>query len=160
LEGDAVLEALSVALHRWEVPARAISVEITETGIMGSSGAVDRTLAGLHDLGAALSVDDFGTGHSSLARLRRTRADVLKVDRSLVADVDEDAASRSLVDAVVSMAHALGMTVVAEGVERAAQADVLRALGCDQAQGWLFGRPGSAESVEAHFTGVPSGRNA
>lgn len=151
LEGDGVLDALSSALHRWQVPARAVVLEITETGIMSSTGAADRTLARLHDLGAVLSVDDFGTGHSSLARLRRTRAHVLKIDRSLVADVDGDAASESVVAAVVALAHALGMEVVAEGVERASQAEVLRSLGCEQAQGWFFGRPTGAEHLDARF---------
>ncbi|PRY11506.1 putative bifunctional diguanylate cyclase/phosphodiesterase [Kineococcus rhizosphaerae] len=151
LEGDAVLDALSSALHRWRVPARSVVLEITETGVMSTSGAADRVLAGLLDLGAVLSVDDFGVGHSSLARLRRTRAQVLKVDRSLVADVDRDDASRSVVAAVVAMAHALGMVVVAEGVERAAQADVLRAVRCDQAQGWFFGRPAEPEGLDPVF---------
>jgi diguanylate cyclase len=138
------------------VPARNVVVEITETGLMSSSGSADRTLERLHGLGAVVSVDDFGTGHSSLARLRRTRADVLKVDRSLVADVDGDAASRSVVGAVVAMAHALGLRVVAEGVERPAQAAVLREVGCDQAQGWLFGRPAEAEHLDALFSGSPA----
>jgi diguanylate cyclase len=92
-----------------------------------------------------LSIDDFGTGYSSLAYLRRLRADQLKIDRSFVADLEGGADARAIVQAVVQLAHALGLRVVAEGVETEGQRSALQALHCDELQGYLFARPMAAE---------------
>jgi EAL domain-containing protein (putative c-di-GMP-specific phosphodiesterase class I) len=100
-----------------------------------------------------LSIDDFGTGYSSLSHLQRTDIDVLKIDRSFVSLMDVDASSATIVNAIIAMGHALGMTLVAEGVERPAQAALLRVQGCDAAQGWLFGRPLLAADFDRAFGG-------
>jgi EAL domain-containing protein (putative c-di-GMP-specific phosphodiesterase class I) len=91
-----------------------------------------------------IAIDDFGTGYSSLAYLTRFPLASLKIDRSFVADVLDDEADATIVRTIVDMAHTLGFTVIAEGVERDSQAAFLRALGCEQAQGFLFARPMSA----------------
>ena len=94
-----------------------------------------------------LSIDDFGTGYSSLSYLRRMPARQLKIDRSFVNDLESSVDARAVVHAVLSVAHALGLRVVAEGVETAAQRDILGELGCDELQGYLFARPLAAGQV-------------
>jgi diguanylate cyclase len=100
-------------------------------------------------LGVKLSIDDFGTGYSSLAKLRQMRAHELKIDREFVADVATDDDARAVVHAIVRLAHALGLRVVAEGVETAEQRDTLRELGCDELQGYYFARPVPAQALPA-----------
>jgi diguanylate cyclase len=94
-----------------------------------------------------VSIDDFGTGHSSLGRLRKLPATELKIDRSMVMDIEHSADARAIVNAVVQMAHALDKKVVAEGVENQRQQQVLVDLGCDELQGYLFARPMSARAL-------------
>ena len=92
-----------------------------------------------------IALDDFGTGYSTLAHLRQLQTDILKIDRSFVSQLGGQSRDREIIAAVTGMAHALGMTVVAEGVETAAQRDELTAIGCDAAQGYLFARPLTAD---------------
>ena len=101
----------------------------------------------LRKLGVHISIDDFGTGHSSLSLLRRLPAAELKIDRSFVADIATSSEARSIVTAVVQVARALGLRVVAEGVEKPDQVNELVLLGCDELQGFLFARPMSARSL-------------
>jgi EAL domain-containing protein (putative c-di-GMP-specific phosphodiesterase class I) len=107
---------------------------------MDQSEAGIRALRELRDLGVRLVLDDFGTGYSSLSYLKHLPLDMIKVDRSFVAGLD-GSADRSIVDAVIALAHGLGIGVVAEGIETASQLDRLRELGCDLGQGYLFSRP-------------------
>ncbi|HET7669868.1 MAG TPA: EAL domain-containing protein, partial [Burkholderiales bacterium] len=104
-----------------------------------------RVLRALGAAGVRIAIDDFGTGYSSLAYLTRFPLASLKIDRSFVADVLDDEADATIVRTIVDMAHTLGFTVIAEGVELDSQAAFLRALGCEQAQGYLFARPMPAE---------------
>ena len=129
-------------------PAR-LNLEITETVLMGDTQANIEILRALKAVGVSLSVDDFGTGYSSLNYLKRFPVDVLKVDRSFVQGLPEDREDAAIVAAVIALAHALGLTVVAEGVETAEQREALRAGGCELAQGYLFSRPVPAEMVLA-----------
>jgi EAL domain-containing protein (putative c-di-GMP-specific phosphodiesterase class I) len=108
-----------------------------------------QVLTALRAIGVHLSVDDFGTGYSSLAYLRRFPVDVLKLDRSLVADVDDDRDGSALAAAVLAMARALGLTTIAEGIESAGQLATLRRLGFQRAQGFLFSGAVPAERCEA-----------
>jgi EAL domain-containing protein (putative c-di-GMP-specific phosphodiesterase class I) len=94
-----------------------------------------------------LSIDDFGTGYSSLSYLRKLPSEELKIDRSFVLDLESSADARAIVDAVVKLAQALGLKVVAEGVETAEQQDILRSLGCNELQGFLFAKPMSAKAL-------------
>ena len=107
------------------------------------------TLEALRSLGVHLSVDDFGTGYSSMTYLKRFPVEALKVDRSFVDGLGRESGDTAICTAVVSLAHALGLRAVAEGVETASQVAVLRTLGCELAQGYLFGRPQPAETYGA-----------
>ncbi|WP_420467138.1 EAL domain-containing protein [Panacagrimonas sp.] len=123
------------------VPPAQIKLEITETLLMSDFEPICAVLQDLRATGFKVAVDDFGTGYSSLAYLHRFPVDTLKIDRAFVARLVDDDASRKIVGAIVHLAQALQMDVVAEGVETAAQAEVLRALGLDYAQGYFFSRP-------------------
>ncbi len=131
------------------LPGNAVAVEITEGLLLEHDEAVSQQLQALRNCGMSLSLDDFGTGYSALGYLNRFRIDVIKIDRSFVSGAGSDQTGRSLCRAIVSMAHELGMRVVAEGVETEAQRDWLREAGCDFAQGYLFARPMPVEAFEA-----------
>jgi diguanylate cyclase (GGDEF)-like protein/PAS domain S-box-containing protein len=116
-------------------------MEIGESSVMEDADAAATVLAALRDAGVRVSIDDFGTGYSSLMHLNRFPIDFLKIDRSFVEGLDRDPAAGNIVTAVISMAHALGLPTIAEGVETSEQLYTLRRLGCDYAQGFLFARP-------------------
>jgi diguanylate cyclase (GGDEF)-like protein len=129
------------ALLRHNVPASLLLCEITESVAMEDIKATQRTFEGLARVGVFLSIDDFGTGYSSLSHLRKLPARQVKIDRSFVQDLQTKEDARAVIDAVIRLAHALGLSVVAEGVENEAQRDILIAMGCDELQGFLFSRP-------------------
>jgi len=131
-----------------------IELEITESQLMHDPEHAVRVLRSLSSAGLRIAVDDFGTGYSSLAYLTRFPLTSLKIDKSFVADVLSDEADATIVRTVIDMAHTLRFTVVAEGVETQPQAALLRSLGCEQAQGFLFGRPMPAAEV-ARFMAAP-----
>src|SRR5690606_5507412 len=122
-----------------------VQFEITESSLMVNPHEATRTLHYLRTLGVGLAIDDFGTGYSSLSYLKRFPLDALKVDRSFVRDIISDASDAAITLAVISMAHSLGLEVVAEGVENAAQLEFLARHGCDQVQGYYLARPADAE---------------
>jgi diguanylate cyclase (GGDEF)-like protein len=128
-------------------------LEITESVLMDDADSTMAAIGALKDLGVGLSIDDFGTGYSSLGYLKRFPVDAVKIDRSFVAGLGEKQEDSAIVAAVVSLGHALGLTVVAEGVETTRQRDELVALHCDAAQGFLFSRPEPA----ARLTGLRPG---
>ena len=123
---------------------------MTETALAVEGPAGDRAraeLEELHALGVRIAIDDFGTGFSSLEQLRRFPIDVIKVDRSFIQGVEHDAKSATITANVASLAHALGLVAVAEGIETPGQLASARELGCDLAQGYLFARPAPADEV-------------
>jgi EAL domain-containing protein (putative c-di-GMP-specific phosphodiesterase class I) len=120
-------------------------VEITESHLMDNPGAAAQVLQSLRDAGIRISVDDFGTGYSSLAYLTQFPLNALKIDRSFVHEISEGGSAASIVRAIINMAKSLGFITIAEGVETEAQAQFLRDAGCDQAQGFLFAAPLTAE---------------
>jgi diguanylate cyclase (GGDEF)-like protein len=132
-------------LARHGLPARKLVLEITETAAMNDTEVCESVLGRLRDLGVRLSVDDFGTGYASLTFLRRIDVAEVKLDRAFVADMLEDEAAATIVGATVALAHGLGLTVVAEGVETAEQLAALSLAGCDLAQGYFLSRPVPAE---------------
>jgi diguanylate cyclase (GGDEF)-like protein len=138
---------LADALARHGVAPGLLEVEITESAMMGDHDAILAELAGIRALGVKLHVDDFGTGYSSLSQLQRMKMDVLKVDRSFTAELGRSKEGTVFFQAIVSMAHALGMEVVAEGVENVEQLTILRALKCNEVQGYLIARPMPAEAI-------------
>jgi diguanylate cyclase (GGDEF)-like protein len=128
-------------LVRHGVPARLLRLEVTETAVMVNPTLAMETLTGLHDLGVRLSIDDYGTGYSSMAYLKRLPVDELKVDRSFVLNMTSNDNDAILVRSAIDLGHNLGLAVVAEGVEGADHVAALRDLGCDVAQGYHFARP-------------------
>ena len=129
------------ALRRWEIPGETLVFEITESVLMERARVVLDTLQTLRALGAQLAIDDFGTGYSSLAYLKHLPFDTLKIDQSFIKDLPADEDSAAIVGAIITLAHRLKRTVVAEGVETEAQAALLRAYECDAGQGYLYARP-------------------
>ncbi len=130
------------------VPASSLKLEITESALMGREKSVAETLERLKSLGAEIYLDDFGTGYSSLSYLHRFRIDVLKIDREFVGRIGAGSESSEIAGAIVTMAHSLGMTVVAEGVETRAQRAALEAMGCEYGQGILFSGPVAHSAID------------
>jgi EAL domain-containing protein (putative c-di-GMP-specific phosphodiesterase class I) len=120
---------------------------LTESVVMSEAHRSFDTLEKLHQLGFKVAVDDFGTGYSSMSYLKRLPVNKLKVDRSFVSDLGASTKSDSIVKAIVSLAHGLGMAVVAEGVETQAQRYLLAEFGCDEFQGYVFSRPRNAADI-------------
>jgi diguanylate cyclase (GGDEF)-like protein/PAS domain S-box-containing protein len=150
------LGQLAGVLERTGLPAERLSLEITESVLMEESGAAMDAVRELKALGVALVLDDFGTGYSSLSYLNRLPIDVLKLDRSFIAPLREEAhTTAAIVSGIVTMADALGMTVVAEGVEEPEQVERLQALGCDYAQGFHFARPMPANELDCLLRAGP-----
>jgi diguanylate cyclase (GGDEF)-like protein len=135
------------ALDRHMVDASQLLIEITESVAMEDIKATQRTFEGLASIGVFLSIDDFGTGYSSLSYLRQLPAKQIKIDLSFVRDIEASADARAIVDAVIRLSHAMGLRVVAEGVETQAQSDILLGLNCDELQGFLYARPMSAAAL-------------
>jgi EAL domain-containing protein (putative c-di-GMP-specific phosphodiesterase class I) len=146
-----LVERLRAILDETGADPSLLRAEITESALMEETEASVATLNELRELGIGLVLDDFGTGYSSLAYVRRFPIDVLKIDRSFVADLDADDAddASAIVEAIVSMARSLRIDVVAEGIETAAHTERLVALGCTSGQGYLFARPVPPEAVAA-----------
>ena len=149
LRQDDLITRIQQALDRYQVEASQLLCEITESVAMEDVKATHRAFDGLGRRGVYLSIDDFGTGYSSLSYLRKLPARQLKIDRSFVKDLEIDSDARAVVDAVVRLAHALGLDVVAEGVECAEQRDILLKLGCDELQGFFFAEPMPADAMLA-----------
>lgn len=132
-------------LARWQLPTDAIELEITESVLLNPEGDSIDELRSLHAQGMRLSLDDFGTGYSSLSYLQRLPIDVLKIDRSFITPLGGEQAN-AIVRAIIAMAHSLNLSVVAEGVETEQQLSILRMLGCDIAQGYLYSKPVPTET--------------
>ena len=148
-------DRLDEMLDRYGLPAAAIQIELTETALMADPEVAARTLDRMRELGIAIAVDDFGTGYSSLSRLRRLPIDLLKIDRSFVANAHVDEKDAQVVRTVIALARTLGMDVVAEGVESAPQAELLRRAGCTVCQGYYYGRPAAPEELESLLVRKP-----
>jgi len=129
--------------------------EITESAFMEDIEYANTTFKELRDIGMSISVDDFGTGYSSLSYLKRLPVDNLKIDISFIRELGKDPDAEAIVSAIITMANALSLKTIAEGVETEEQWKILRLLGCDIIQGFYFSRPVSAEAVEKLFTGDP-----
>ncbi len=140
-------ERIAAALKRHQINPNLLTCEITESAAMEDAEGTQAILERLAAVGVHLSIDDFGTGFCNFAMLRKMPAEELKIDRSFVLDLETSADARAVVDAVVKLGQALGRKVVAEGVETEGQAQVLRALGCDVLQGYLYAKPMSARAL-------------
>ncbi|HRI17565.1 MAG TPA: bifunctional diguanylate cyclase/phosphodiesterase, partial [Burkholderiaceae bacterium] len=150
---------VGAALKRHRLEPRLLTCEITESVAMDDSPATLEVIQQLAEVGVHLSIDDFGTGYSNLARLRQRSAEELKIDASLVLGLETSGDARAIVDAVVKLAQALDLKVVAEGVENEQQQAILRQLGCDELQGFLFAKPMTARAL-AHWAMTREGPRA
>jgi EAL domain-containing protein (putative c-di-GMP-specific phosphodiesterase class I) len=130
------------------LPCNSITVEITEGVLVKDSEQVRACLRRLHDTGAKVSIDDFGTGFSALSYLKHFDVDYLKIDKSFIDQLTEDENDKALTEAIIDMAHKLGIKAIAEGVETSAQRDMLAGFGCDYIQGYLYSRPVPREIFE------------
>jgi len=139
------------AIERHGIDSHSLEIEITETTAMHNAESTAGLIDELRDLGVEITIDDFGTGYSSLAYLKRFAITGVKIDRSFVHDLPSSRSAGAIVNAILATAHALGLRVVAEGVEQADQAGFLTAAGCHEAQGYWFGRPMSTEAIEPHL---------
>ena len=146
-----LVDTVAAALEGTAVDPGQLALEITETLLIEHTESAREVLAALEQLGVSIVLDDFGTGYSSLGYLNQFPLGQLKLDRSFVADLAREPRSAKIVAATIDMARALGMTVVAEGVETIDQVDVLQRLGCDYAQGFLFARPEPADAIFARI---------
>lgn len=147
------VDTVKRALDGLGIAATQLDLEITETMIMSNVEENVKKLAEIRQMGINIAVDDFGTGYSSLAYLAKLPVNALKIDRSFVATMTSDAQSMTLVSTIISLAHALDLKVIAEGVESQEQAKLLRLLKCDEMQGFLFGKPLPAEEVQDFLRG-------
>ncbi|WP_158813874.1 GAF domain-containing protein [Methylocapsa sp. S129] len=142
-----LLQDIDDALAASGMPPQFLQLEITESMVMHNVGRAIELLDIIRARGVRLAIDDFGTGYSSMALMKKFPVDTLKIDRSFVQDLPQDSEDRAIAQAIISMGKALGMTVIAEGVETVEQAAFLREHGCDEMQGYLFSRPVPAEGI-------------
>jgi predicted signal transduction protein with EAL and GGDEF domain/CheY-like chemotaxis protein len=156
-EQSDLVEKIESILNRLSVEPRFIELEITETGLMKDLQGVVPSLHRLNQLGTEISIDDFGTGYSSLSYLTTLPISELKIDRSFVRDLGDTPQSGAVVSAIIALARALGLRVIAEGVENVTQMEVLYDLGCHICQGFLFARPMPAAQVEQWLIDTQSG---
>ena len=140
-------ERVAAIVQRTGVQAQHMVLELTESMVMQDVDTTRMSLVALKNLGLSLSLDDFGTGYSSLSYLRRFPIDELKIDRSFISDIHSNEDDAAIASAIVAMAHSLGLSVVAEGVECQAQADLLAQMGCAQVQGYFYARPMLARAL-------------
>ena len=146
------------ALVAADLPARALVLEITETGMLTDPDAVERALRGVHARGVGIALDDFGTGYASLSHLRRFPLTALKIDRVFIEAMTADRDELTIVASVVDLARALGVTTIAEGVETRHQLDLLRRLGCPAAQGFLWSEALSPDDLNRLLTTMAGDR--
>ena len=138
-------------LERTGFDPRRLEIEITETGLMNDPASAEKIVNDLRRVGIRVSLDDFGTGQSSLGRLRDMRFDKIKIDRAFVSSLLDDRPSEHIIKAILAMCEGLGMDVVAEGIEREEQVERLQSFSCRSGQGFLFGRPVDAEATLRHL---------
>ena len=150
-------ETVSRLLRETDLDPMRLHLEITETTAMSDAPATVAMLEELKALGVRLVIDDFGTGYSSLSYLQRFPVDYVKIDRSFVADLEGDPGAVALVSGMIDLAHALGIKVIAEGVERASQLERLETMGCDLAQGYYFSSPLPSDAMDAFLEGSATG---
>jgi EAL domain-containing protein (putative c-di-GMP-specific phosphodiesterase class I) len=153
-------ETIAGALKRHGVPPERLTLELTESMLMEKPAESAAILERLREIGIGLSLDDFGTGFSSLAYLTRFPVDTLKIDGSFVRSIEKDESARKIIKSIVELAQGLGMETVAEGVETEAQERFLKELGCDAMQGYLFSKPIPPAEFVAFFRSRAGGKPA
>jgi EAL domain-containing protein (putative c-di-GMP-specific phosphodiesterase class I) len=163
LQRSDIVDEIAMVLAASGLAPQRLEVEVVETGAMSDVEETARTLSRLRDLGVRIALDDFGTGHSSLGWLQRLPVDVLKLDRTFIARIGDGPPSpdgtddQAILRAILQLGRALDLTIVAEGIETVAQYRLLRDLGCDEAQGWLFDKalPGPTIRTRIEYGALP-----
>jgi EAL domain-containing protein (putative c-di-GMP-specific phosphodiesterase class I) len=163
LQRSDIVDEIAMVLAASGLEPHRLEVEVVETGAMSDVEETARTLSQLRDMGIRIALDDFGTGHSSLGWLQRLPVDVLKLDRTFIARIGDGSLhpdgtdDEAILRAILQLGHALDLTIVAEGIETVAQYRLLRELGCDEAQGWLFDKalPGSTIRTRIEYGALP-----
>jgi len=155
LQDDRLIDHVADALDRSGLRPDDLILEITESAMMQDPEATIRRLHQVKRAGVRIAVDDFGTGYSSLSHLQRFPVDVLKIDRHFVTAVDTDQDESSLVRAIISLARAMQLTTVAEGVETASQSNTLKGLGCERVQGFYYAKPMDPDALDAFLAHRP-----
>jgi EAL domain-containing protein (putative c-di-GMP-specific phosphodiesterase class I) len=151
LESGQIIDEIAQVLEETGISGDQLELEITESTIMEHAEEVIVTLEKIKEMGVMLAVDDFGTGYSSLSYLKRFPIDMLKIDRAFVSDITSDKVDADIVTTIITLAHSLGVKVIAEGVETDLQKEFLTREGCDYMQGYLLGKPVPADEFEALF---------
>lgn len=141
LDNDNYVSRLQKIIEKYNIPAELIELEITETAVTDNVDKLVEVIDELHELGFKISIDDFGSGYSSLNMLKQINADVLKIDKEFLNEADESKKSKTIIKHVIKMAKELEIQTITEGVENVEQAEFLRNIGCDMAQGFLYSRP-------------------
>jgi EAL domain-containing protein (putative c-di-GMP-specific phosphodiesterase class I) len=154
LETDVLVDHVVEALSSTGLDPGSLIIEVTESTLMRDANATVSRLRRLKELGVMIAIDDFGTGYSSLAYLRQFPVDVLKIDKSFIAEVDGSPNSSALIHTLVELGRTLGLITLAEGIEDYTQLEVLREELCDRGQGFIMSRPVPAATIEAHLSGV------
>jgi EAL domain-containing protein (putative c-di-GMP-specific phosphodiesterase class I) len=144
---------IAAALARHGFPASQLIIELTETAELGIDATTIDTLSSIRDLGVTISIDDYGTGLSTLQYLKRIPAAEIKIDQSFVMGLAESRSDRLMVESTIALAHSLGRRVVAEGVQQRDVLEVLSKMGCDIAQGFIIGRPMSLDTLLKRVSG-------
>ncbi|HWR42564.1 bifunctional diguanylate cyclase/phosphodiesterase [Sporomusa sp.] len=148
-----LVESIARTLNETQVEPAQLELEITESMIMQDVNQAIITIKELRSMGVSIAIDDFGTGHSSLTNLKVLPVDVLKIDKKFVQDAEDSPESRSIVQAIITLGHILGLTVTAEGVETELQLSMLREMGCNEVQGYFFSQPTSPERIYTMLVG-------
>jgi diguanylate cyclase (GGDEF)-like protein len=151
---DALVQHVSAALAAAELPAGMLCLEITESGLMDDPRSAQSALRKLREMGVLTSIDDYGTGYSSLAYIKQLAVNEIKIDRTFVSGMEADRRNAAIVRSTIELGHNLGLTVVAEGVETDHELAELRRYGCDSIQGYLCARPMTAEAFEQWLRGA------
>jgi len=136
-----LIESVSNVLNDVGIGPRFLEMELTESVVMKDAQSTITTLSALNDMGISLSIDDFGTGYSSLSYLKRFPINSLKIDQSFVRDISKNSNDAAIVFSTIALAHSMVLPVIAEGIENERQLQYLQRYGCDQGQGFLFGKP-------------------
>ncbi len=155
LRDESFPDRVRALMERYDVSPANLRLELTESGIMEDPSSAIPLLQKLRELGLGLSIDDFGTGHSSLAYLQKLPVTELKIDRSFVINIDQLPSTQRLVKTIVEMGHGLQLSVIAEGIETAAERDTLRELGCDSMQGYFASKPLHGETLQKWVDQLP-----
>jgi EAL domain-containing protein (putative c-di-GMP-specific phosphodiesterase class I) len=155
-QGEGLREVVAAALEKSGLPGELLELEITETWVMEGPFKAEKQMRALCEMGVNLVIDDFGVANSSMAYLKRFPVQKLKIDRSFIRDIPADNDDAAIVSAIIAMGHSLGLRVLAEGVETAEQSAFLRGTGCDEAQGYLFGRPVPSDEMNVLLLYGPS----